>query len=372
MTGRRSAGNSRTWSVGSWVKGFFLAGALLLTSCALHPGAELKQSSLGFNRALQHSLAEQMILNLVRLRYGEPPVFLEVTSISTQYGFSGDLSAGARVNEAYPDSYSFGLGFSYAVKPTFTFVPLQGEEFARRLLSPIPVEHLVLLLNSGWRVDRVLRLCVQGLNGVPNAPTASGPTPSKPPRFETFLRVSRALENLRRHGYLRFVFLEREGRAFPALLISPEARDLAETREVLRLLRLTRASYYPLVGPEAEPGPDRIRVETRSLIGVLFYLSQGVEVPERDVAEGRVVLTRLPDGRPFDWKRVLGDLFRVRESSTFPSGALLAVHYRGRWFYLSDTDPSTKATFVLLQQLFALEASKGKGLSPLLTLPVGS
>ncbi len=359
----------------SWWRVFLRLGLILmlggLTACGLRPSPTLRQSSLGFNRALQHALSEQMILNLVRLRYGEPPVFLEVTSISTQYGFSSDLSGGVKINEVYPDSYSLNLGFSYAVKPTFTFVPLQGEEFAKRLLSPIPIEHLILLLNSGWRADRVLRLCVQALNEVENAPTASGPTPSEAPEFRKFLRVSRALEILRRRGYLRFMFLEEEGRALPVMKISPEAQNLPETEEIRRLLGLAEAPYYRLLGPEAEEGPNRIRVETRSLIGVLFYLSHGVEVPKEDLENGRVTITRLPDGTPFNWKELLGDLFQVRTSTTWPSEAVLAVRYREHWFYIPDTDRDTKATFILLQQLFALEASKGKVLSPLLTLPVG-
>ena len=353
------------------VKAFLVVVFLLFSGCGFHHSRALKQSSLGFNKALQHALSEQMLLNLVRLRYGEPPVFLEVTSISSQYAFSGDFSGGVKVNEVLPDSYSLNLGFSYATKPTFTFVPLQGEEFAKRLLSPIPIEHLILLLNSGWRVDRVLRLCVQAINGLPNAPTASGPTPAEAPEFREFLVLSRKLEILRQKGLVKFLMLPKGKQTLPVLMLDPRAEDLPATREIRRILGLEKASYYPLVGPETPPGPRHIRVETRSLIGVLFYLSHGLEVPREDLQSGRVTLTRYPDGRPFPWKEVLGDLFRIHSGKTLPPHAALAVKYRGRWFYLLDTDLATKSTFILIQQLFALEASKGKILSPLLTLPVG-
>ncbi|HIE33253.1 MAG TPA: hypothetical protein EYP81_04320 [Thermodesulfobacteriaceae bacterium] len=344
---------------------------LLLSACGFQHGPVLKQSSLGFNKALQHALSEQMLLNLVRLRYGEPPIFLEVTSISSQYAFSSDFSGGVKINEVFPDSYSLNLGFSYATKPTFTFVPLQGEEFAKRLLSPIPIEHLILLLNSGWRVDRVLRLCVQAINDLPNAPTASGPTPAEAPEFKDFLVLSRKLEILRKKGLIKFLLLQKDHQTLPVLMLDSRAEDLPVTDEIRHILKLEKASYYPLVGPETPPGPRHIRIETRSLIGVLFYLSQGLEVPQEDLQSGRVTLTRYPDGRPFSWQEMLGDLFYVRTSEKLPSQAALAVKYRGRWFYILDTDLPTKSTFILLQQLFALEASKGKILSPLLTLPVG-
>ncbi len=369
MTGRRSVCGSGIWPCVLYRLGFILLLGFL-SACGVHSGAVLRESSLNFNQALQRALSEQMLLNLVRLRYGEPPVFLQVTSISTQFSFSGNAGAGAEINEAYPDSYSLNLGFSYAARPTFTFVPLQGEEFAKRLLSPIRLGHLLLLLNSGWRADRVLRLCVQRLNDIPNAPTASGPTPIEVPRFRRFLRVSRDFEALRRRGYLRFLYLEKGGSPFPALRISSAARELPEYAELLRLLKLEPAPYYRLVGPEGPPAPNVLRVETRSLIGVLFYLSQGVEVPEEDLRAGRAARTLKASGAPFNWSEVLGDLFRVSSSATLPRRALLAVRYRGRWFYIADQDRNSKATFILLQQLFALEASKGKGISPLLTLPV--
>jgi len=311
-----------------------------------------------------------MLLNLVRLRYGEPPVFLQLTSISSQYGFSSDFSGEAKINEVYPDSYSLGLGFSYATRPTFTFVPLQGEEFAKRLLSPIPIEHLILLLNSGWRVDRVLRLCIQSINDLPNAPSASGPTPTRPPEYRDFLRLTRKLETLRQQRLVKFLFVSQGQKSIPALVVAPQAEAFPVTAEIRRILRLERAPYYPFVGPVATSGPEQIRLQTRSLLGVLYYLSQGVEVPKKDLESGRVAVTRYPDGRLFFWEEILGDIFKVRASKTLPSQAAIAVKYRGRWFYLSDTDLTTKNTFVLLQQLFALEASKSKALSPLLTLPV--
>ncbi|WP_141674217.1 hypothetical protein [Dissulfuribacter thermophilus] len=340
---------------------------VLLSGCAFRSQHVLRQTSLGFNKALQHTLGEQMLLNLVRLRYGESPVFLEVTSISSQYSYSGTISGKADIKEVSPDSYGVNLGFTFAEKPTFTLIPLQGEKFARRLLSPIPIDHLILLLNSGWRVDRVLRLCVQSLNGIPNAPTASGPTPEEAPQFEEFLELVYKLEALRKNGKLRFAYVKKENQAIPALILSGQGSLEKEVREMLGLID---APYYPLVGLEAPKGPSVIQLETRSLIGVLFYLSHGIEIPVKDLENGKAIITRDQDGRYFSWQRLLGDLFNIHQNEQLPSEANIAVKYRGRWYYISDQDTSTKSTFILLQQLFALEASKGKGMSPLLTLPV--
>ena len=111
---------------------------------------------------------------------------------------------------------------------------------------------------------------------------------------------------------------------------------------------------------------------TRSVVGVLFYLSQSVEVPEEHVAEGLVTQTRTPEGDDFDWgDRVMKDFFEVRSSKTKPGRAAVAVPYRDYWFYIEDRDLQSKSTFSLLGQLISLKAGDAVKTSPLLTLPIG-
>jgi hypothetical protein len=122
----------------------------------------------------------------------------------------------------------------------------------------------------------------------------------------------------------------------------------------------------------AEPeAPDAIKVETRSLLGMLYSLSQSVEVPERDREKGKVMITRDESGMPFDWKEVLGDALQIKYQLIRPAEAAVAVSYRGYWFYVDDSDLESKSTFSLVSQIFALQAGKIEGVVPVLTLPVG-
>lgn len=98
-----------------------------------------------------------MLLNLVRLKYRDTPFFLQVSSVSTQYSFSGDASIGVAVPDGGNNLYSGGLGVSYSEAPTVSYAPLQGDEFVERLLSPVSLEALTLLTGSGWSVERVMR-----------------------------------------------------------------------------------------------------------------------------------------------------------------------------------------------------------------------
>ena len=144
----------------------------------------------------------------------------------------------------------------------------------------------------------------------------------------------------------------------------------AEIFSNLEALKLGQNNYVITLSPKQNE-PNEIRVVTRSLLGVLFYLSQAVEVPEQDIREGKVTRTIKTSGEIFDWKEVTGELLTIRSDSSRPENATLMVFYRGTWFYIDDSDLKSKSTFSLLSQIFSLQAGKIKDTTPLLTLPVG-
>ncbi len=335
---------------------------------ALHEGRR------DYNLAIQRTSEEQLLLNLVRLKYRDTPVFLEISGISTQFGFSTSARAAAAFKRFDPqDALSLEGGWGSDERPTISYTLLQGEAFAERLLSPIPLSTLLLLYHSGWSIERVMRLCVQRLNGVKNAPSASGPTPDYAPEFRTFLKVAKDMRTLQRRDALTLGYhWEGKGEAQPVLWIAPRAWDWPETRELIGLLGLAPGrSIYPLSHDILRRDPTTLSVQTRSLLGILFYLSQGVQVPREDLERGIVTFTRDPRGRPFDWRQVTEGILAVKASRARPEGAKVAVFYRGKWFYIDDRDLNAKSTFTLLAQLFALQAGKVTGAPPLLTLPVG-
>jgi hypothetical protein len=84
-----------------------------------------------------------------------------------------------------------------------------------------------------------------------------------------------------------------------------------------------------------------------------------------------VTRTKAADGTPFDWNKVTGGLFRVKSANARPANAFVSVAYRGKWFYLADNDLESKSTFMLLTQLFNLQAGQIKTVAPALTIGVG-
>lgn len=347
---------------------------LTLTGCARLGPATLRGERKNYNVAIQKTNDEQLLLNLVRLKYRDTPFFMEVSSVASQMTLGASLDGSVSITDPIPNIYGIGGGANYSEKPTITYAPLQGDQFIQRVLSPIPVESLSLLYHSGWSIERIFRASLQRLNKLKNAPGASGPTPQYAPVYEKFQLATKRLRLLQTRDLIDIVFSEIDG--FPSLIleISPEASGLDEFQGLARSLGVSpEAANYTLSTNANSKDPNHILIVPRSLLGIMFYLSQGVEAPLEDQQSGKVTLTKYRSGEPFDWGLVTGDLMRIRSGAGDfkPDTATIAVHYRGNWFYIEDSDLNSKSTFSLLSQIFSLQAGKIKSVSPLLTLPIG-
>jgi hypothetical protein len=401
--------------------------ALLLTGCQIGPRA----MSLGhpeYASVVGKLTDEQLLLNLVRLRYRATPVWLEVSSISTQFEASAAGDVSAALNEDVgsggahnPDAFGIGAGIAYAERPTISYSILRGEQFTTRLLKPISVNGVSLLADSGWRADRVLLLMAERVNGLKNAPRASGPTPADEPEFRDFQEAARLIWKLDRAGHIDFeasTRVEQISDPIPAanvegdmlidaaksgsefhlsddgqtmvltqeqrvliMRVAESAQDSPDVARLRDLLKLEPESLrYDLVDPaDAEYHPltqeevfSNISIDTRSLLGVMYYLSNGIAVPPEDQLDGPVTQTLDEAGKPFDWGELLDGVFKVHSSKQRPSSAAVAVRYRGHWFYIASDDESSLSTFALLNQLDSFTSGERQGAAPVLTLPVGN
>lgn len=375
--------------------------ALLITGCTSLGPTTVPEARFDYNRAVARSWDEQLLLNLVRLRYRDTPHFLELSSVVAQYSRSGSAGIAPILIEGGGNEATLGADFEVYERPTLTLTPLEGKELVQQLLKPLAPTDLVLLSQAGWSLFRLMQCCVQEVLGpddraMRNALRAAGPTPVllRRDEYEDFQELSRKLRDLQVRGALRTTIEpartspgkgsgqdgkdegqqgkggeDDEQEVFLLLEESPEtAEDLAFVKQALGLD--AQATRLQLVDHRA-PSQGEISVVGRSLMSVLFFLSQGVQAPEADVLAERVTVTRDDDGRPLDWNRVIGDLLHVHHSTERPQNAAVQIHYRGSWFYIDDSDLQSKSTFLLLSQLFSLQAGSSDGRSPLLTVSAG-
>lgn len=397
--------------------------ALLLAGCSFGPKA-LAKNRLQYNEVVKTTSEEQLLLNIVRLRYGDTPSSLAVSSIAAQYEVTQNLqlipffvASGAEIAKTWAAVLP-QLGIGGTDRPTFSLTPLDDQEFTRKLFTPLPLDGLIYIAKTTWPISTVFRLYLENLNWVPNAQTASGPTPRRAPIFDEFRRGVMALQALQDRGQIVFGTEERtetQGSPLPAasvaardiieaakngyeyrldeqgtkwtllkkvqqpvLFVDPKAAESPEMAEVAKAFRLKRGlTKYPItqeaLGPFASgEGLSALDVETRSLLQALYYISHGIDVPDEHVTSGVAAVTREPSGARFDWRPLMDGLFRVRSArgSDRPAGAHVAIPYKGYWFFVDETDHETKATFSLLVELSRLELIGKPGSGPILTLPL--
>jgi len=130
--------------------------------CAgIGPGTVTRDRS-DYIAAISDSWKYQMLFNMVKIRYGDAPVFLDVSSVISQYQLAGQVNLGATINsDPFSTSQTLGTMGQYVDRPTVTYTPILGDKFARSLMSPVPPAAILSLMQSGYQVDLVFRLLVQ-------------------------------------------------------------------------------------------------------------------------------------------------------------------------------------------------------------------
>jgi hypothetical protein len=111
---------------------------LLLVGCSGIGPQTVARDRFDYTAALSDSWKTQMLLNVMRLRYGDAPVFLDVASVINQYAWERQVNFGLFwAHDPGFNSQNVGGVGRYTDRPTITCTPLTGEKFARSLMTPI-------------------------------------------------------------------------------------------------------------------------------------------------------------------------------------------------------------------------------------------
>lgn len=342
---------------------------LALTACNSFGPDSLRHTHPLYNEALAQSMNEQILLNLVRQHYNDPTYFLDVINIASTMKFTFSGSAGGS-SLGQTSMGAVGSAGEYYTQPTISFAPLQGEEFVKSLLEPIELDKLYHLMHSGWSLRRIFGICVERINNIDNAATASGPQPLNPPEHhERFLHVINLLEELQKY---RAIQLSTDVKAQQTYMHIASDVLPAISQDLKQFLELDPSAARYRIGENTLMNEkDLVVFHTRTMMGVFYYLSQGIETPAEHIAQGWVKQTVYPDGRVYDWTQTSGGkMLKIHSSASHPDNAFLAIPYRGYWFYIADSDITSKASFTLLTILFRLQSGAAKTNTPALTIPV--
>ena len=397
----------------------------LLCTCLMAGGclgpAAVRSTRMRYNESVRSTNDEQLLMNLVRLRYADTPVFIDLPNITSQFEISGGGS--------YPGhgggQTTFGIaGLSGRDSPTLSYHPRQGREIAKALLDPLSTD-LFSLVHAGARLEQFLWMTLNDFNDVQNAAHATTLVPRVPDDNSNFLRGIQLLAAIDDQGGAEIEFMTSEDEASTSdpisktsvngtdllaaakdgyiyraksgdqmvllkqnreltLKIRPAFTHSPEMEEIAKIFSLdTGLGRYKIkselqpevqgslpLGEKSAPR-DTIYLNLRSILQMMTFLSKGVCVPVEHVANGVAPTTLGPDGQPFDWTTITAGNFVVASQKHCPKDAEVAVPYRGYWFYISRDDVNSRSVLAVLEILLALQESDEKAGGPVLTLPAG-
>lgn len=405
---------------------FLFCAAFLISGC--HVGSKLYQTSFTqYNNAVRNTLDEQMLANLVRIRYYESPIFLQVSSLNTSFVIGGNIGGSAGANGAYGAS----IGGSYEERPTISFSMPESQAYYGRMLAPLSATQVTSLVLAGFDSELIFRTVVRGINGTKNL-SSNFDNHGESESNTHFKEVSSLIKKLISEGIIDMelggketswsspVSVNPQGELSKVLLLgaasyamsndaeivnypdgswqthryekhmalrfAPSSDTSVDAQRLRELLALKKDRYnFPIVEAEMvnaekargvlgqSPGaldPSinwvEIGLRGRSMLEIMQVASKEVRVPDIDIQKGYSTNNKIQNSDNAD------NWFVVKSSEEKPSNSSISVEYRGHWFYIEDTDLHSRQTFAMLTAVYAVVGGTVPGAHPVLTLPVGN
>jgi hypothetical protein len=329
-----------------------------LVGCSVGPRS-IPADRFNYSEAIARSYKEQMLLNVVRLRYGEMPVFVEVSNIVSGYTMASKVNAGAKP-DSFPASLDLEGEVRFEERPTLSYKVLTGGNYTASLLLPLELATIWYLVESGWDAELILRGTTTSIGGITNRDPSSLNPRAADPRFEELLDAIGILQSDRVLGLRTDV--DEDGTPhsymyFRPMVITTENEHAVSTLRALLNLPADMDEF--VLQYETSTTPGTISVRTRSLLQILIDVARDIEVPAQDLARGSVA----------PGSEQPGSSIRIRSGTRRPAHSYCAVKYRENWFWIDTNDYRSKSSFSFLMIMFQLRAGESSGRGPILTIP---
>jgi len=341
-----------------------------ISGCAVVGPRSISTGRADYSEAINRTEDEQMLLSIVKGRYGETYSLLSVSGVAANVRFrtNAGVEAGFGPEEDYLGNLvPFSGGLVYEENPTITYTPVHGEQYLRQFLSPIPLDILLLAARSITSGEHLFTLLVNRINNLRNPDFLDLPLADPDPRFRRFVEL---LTELRKGGVLDLVRAPQKEVAFDIVLSGFAPQYMQKVHEFLALLELQMPeddSEYIVIPAYFAVKTKKswgIGITTRSTLDLIEILRASVKVPQEHGRAG-LVIDYPPMGLP-------GQGIHILSSTVKPKNMSTAVRYRGYWFYIDETDQKTKAFFGALRVFWSvcISASADEKAAPVLTIPV--
>ncbi len=181
------------------INSIFLRHLLRLLPCILILGVlagcvspmALNRAVIAYDDAVTDALSQQLLINIVRAHHRQPVHFTGVSNIAATFTFHANAGATPALGGLAGATMLPIFGGGVSESPTISIVPIEGEDFTKRLLTPFPQSKLTLLLRQRFDVDLLLRMMAQEVRllNVAEQHSSYRNSPSDKAGYEMFRRV---------------------------------------------------------------------------------------------------------------------------------------------------------------------------------------
>jgi hypothetical protein len=343
---------------------------LFICGCSTVGPTSINRGRADYNEAINRTDDEQLLMSLVRGRYGETSRLLAVTSVAANVRFGANAGAEVQFGEEEFSEWSvvpFRGGVAYEDNPTITYAPVQGEQYLLQIMSPISLKLLILALRSSLQPAEFFTLLVKRINDIQNPDFLTPPLETPDSRFSRLVALLKLLSEV---DVIHWVNNPQRESEFSLVIRNYALEYFDKVRELLNLLGLqvveeeSKEIELPIIIALKASGYGGIAIETRSTLDLIQIFRASVEVPDEHVRLGLVI-----DYPP---KGLAGKGIRIRMSKERPENASIAVNYNKYWFYIDRADQRTKMAYRTLRSIWdiTIANSTEQQSLPVLTVPV--
>jgi hypothetical protein len=360
---------------------FSVALVLSLSLAGCVSSAMITSRTVGYNKVVEDSNNQVLLLNVVRARFRHPMYFTGLTllrgSQSVQVGTGSSLPFGGEA----PSIFTVNPNANLNINPSYDVAVLDTKEFMSGITTPVDMKTLKYYWDQGWSRQMLLFLFVRRIElgnrcflNVPWNAADEGCDPGVPKLNEYLDKKLDIVEDPapRRtavgppiqlaagqapgvgdivNAYVNKLTLAKEkGKENVYQLYSESKGFIFQFCPEPRECDAKSRQHVAIASDSDNPDEKKPKIFIRSPEAVLFFLGEIA----REELEGRLppqMLTSGNDKIP---------LFVVRRSSTPPVGAALTVEYEGEWYYIPSGPEGGRSMHVLslVNQILSLHKSR--------------
>ena len=336
----------------------------MLAGCSSYGPKSMDRDQLDYGNSIGENWKNQMLANIVKLRFVDMPVFVDVGSIVSGYSLETTVNGRLGWGDSFTGGSTQGLGAQgkFTDRPTITYMPKTGNDYLRSILEPIEPKSLLALIQAGYSSELLFTWAVEAINGVHNWSATARSERTADPEFFEFVTL---MQELQYRGAVGFE-LKSNPETGESIIFVLNKEGLAEStleksRRVSELINLEPGlDRYRVIYAPFRSGPDTLSIQTRSVIQMLGAMAGFIDVPAEIAhfaAPGHDVSTVAK--RPF----------RVLSSKERPEDSFTQVKYDGYWYWIENSDMASKRVFTLMLFITTLTNQANTQKAPVLTIP---